>query len=355
MIKIQQHLKMDDADEYLDSLTIKMWNFLNKKKVNGEYRDNSLIKKLDTFILETETNVFFEKISLNDTNKLQRQKDILNYLKNNDYAKLKALVISKPNNLLRLRNQILELVNIEDLYIINSNVISQSNFGVKLIKNLFNYTNYRKSSFCRSLLLEAGFENVTCPYCNDNPINIIDISNEDDEETLLRAYFDLDHFYPKSKNPFFALSFYNLIPSCHQCNAFEKRDKDFCIDTHINPYFESFNDHYKFFVNPYPLGIGESPIIKIQQFGNKNDLTEKDLKLELRYNAIHKDSVLNLIKMYQNYRVKSGYYNDEYGFDWEEVLLQNTPRQENEILSKRAGKMYLDIAKQIDEIAILNL
>ncbi|WP_111308882.1 hypothetical protein [Confluentibacter sediminis] len=355
MIKIHQHLNRVDADVYLDSLALKLWGFLNQKKQGNEYRLSSLIKKLDNLILEAETQDFLENISLNNNEILKRQKDVLIYLKNKNYHKLKACVISKPDELFVLRNEILGLINFNELFYVNGDTVSHTPFGEKLISSLFNYNNFRKSSFCVELLHEAGFENVTCPYCNDNPINIVDISDEKDENTISRAYLELDHFFPKSRIPFFALSFYNLIPSCGACNATEKRDKDFCISTHVNPYFESFNDIYKFFVNPYPLALGERPSIEIKQLGNKNDLSSTDLKLESRYNIIHKGAVLNLIKMYQNYRTKGGYYNKEFGLDWEEALLQNVPKTENEILRKRAGKMYLDIVKQIDEIGILNL
>lgn len=355
MIKIQQHLNRFDADDFLDSLAIKKWEFLNQKTKNNEYYENSLIKKLDRLILETSTQVFFEDISLNDFDTLKRQKDVLNYLKDNDYAKLKACIIARPNNLQVLKSEILGIINLNDLYLTSGETVNQTTFGTLLINNLFNYTNYRKTTFCKELLYEAGFENVTCPYCNDVPISIIDVSDIQDENILIRAYLELDHFYPKSRMPFFALSFYNLIPSCNPCNAAEKRDKDFCISTHINPYFESFNFIYKFYVNPYPLGLGEKPVIEIKKLGSKNDLTERDFKLEPRYNTVHKNSVLKLIDMYQKYRTKGGYYNAEFGIDWEEALLQNTPKNENEILKNRAGKMHLDLAKQIDEIGILNL
>jgi hypothetical protein len=49
-----------------------------------------------------------------------------------------------------------------------------------------------------------------CPYCNRNYIFNI-------PETT-RTTCELDHFYDKAAFPFFALSFYNLIPSCKTCN-----------------------------------------------------------------------------------------------------------------------------------------
>lgn len=46
-----------------------------------------------------------------------------------------------------------------------------------------------------------------CPYCG---LTIIKPSN--------RTKHQIDHFFPKGKYPFLALSYYNLIPSCDKCN-----------------------------------------------------------------------------------------------------------------------------------------
>lgn len=355
MIKIQQHLNRHDADDYLDLLASNMFSNLNQKKQGGSFKQNSLIKKLEQLILESNTEVYFNQICNNDSNLLQRQQAFLSYLQEHNYSKLEDIVTSRPTKLLAIKNEILQIINEIDIYKTNGAKISQTPFGVKLVADLFSYKNFRKSSFCSELLIDAGFENVTCPYCNDNSVSIVDISQEEDEENLLRAYLDLDHFYPKAKNPFFAVSFYNLVPSCHTCNSREKSDKDFCINTHIHPYHESFNEHYKFLVHPFPLGLGETPIIEIQQLGTKRDLSEVDLRLELRYNGLYREEVLTLINMYQKYRVKASYYANEYGIDWQEALLQNTPISEHLILRNRAGKMFRDIFQQIDEIRILTL
>ncbi|WP_052957641.1 HNH endonuclease [Photobacterium kishitanii] len=51
-----------------------------------------------------------------------------------------------------------------------------------------------------------------CPYCNRNHTPVISNAERD----FCRP--ELDHFIPKSIYPMFAVSFYNLIPSCHSCN-----------------------------------------------------------------------------------------------------------------------------------------
>lgn len=69
-----------------------------------------------------------------------------------------------------------------------------------------------------------------CPYCNRQytfTVNRVTRS--------IRP--QLDHFYPKSIYPYFALSFYNLIPSCSECNRIKKD-----VQLPINPYESDFGD-----------------------------------------------------------------------------------------------------------------
>lgn len=72
---------------------------------------------------------------------------------------------------------------------------------------------------------------MTCPYCN----------REYAIPRKLRrgreVHPEFDHFYPKSRYPYLALSLYNLVPSCHTCNHLKMEDR---VD--INPYFKSFDD-----------------------------------------------------------------------------------------------------------------
>lgn len=68
-----------------------------------------------------------------------------------------------------------------------------------------------------SLLENLGV--VVCPYCNRDYIN--------SRGNSFGANFD--HFFDKDDFPFFALSLYNLIPSCATCNRIKGNDSiDFC-------------------------------------------------------------------------------------------------------------------------------
>lgn len=77
----------------------------------------------------------------------------------------------------------------------------------------------------------------TCPYCNRQYTFTINSQKKTKPQ--------FDHFYPKSKYPFFALSFYNLIPCCSICNHIKKDSK---IEL-LHPYYEGFNDNFYFDIN----------------------------------------------------------------------------------------------------------
>ncbi|WP_428740881.1 HNH endonuclease [Tenacibaculum sp.] len=342
MIKIQEHLNRKDADDYLDSLANKMWENLNKKRVDEEYYENSLVKKLVKLQLKLEEENYLKDYANNDVDKLQRQKNFLNYLKEDGCSKLKELVISRPQRLLDLKTEILTIVNQDDFSETVGGKIKQTVFGNLLITNLFNYKAFRQSQFCYQLLIDANLEKTTCPYCNENPIKVVNISEEEDEEEINKAYLDLDHFYPKSQHPYFALSYYNLVPSCHTCNSSEKGDKEFCIETHQHPFYESFNDNYKFKISPKAVIDGVTDSLNLMKNdGYRDDFSDRDLKLSQRY----KPYLCDINKFIQFYLK---YYNQEpYNLDWKEVVLKDVPTEVHEILSKKLGKMYKDVYEQI--------
>lgn len=147
-----------------------------------------------------------------------------------------------------------------------------------------------------------------CPYCNRNYIHTVKAVN--DKST--RPQFD--HFICKKKYPIFAMSFYNLIPSCSICNSSIKGQAQFNIYTHIHPYFDDFNSIKKFTIDKKLLSIvnkeDEFEII----FENKDGITDeekekadnhiKDFALEALYSS-HKDKVLELVDISRAYNEAS--------------------------------------------------
>lgn len=71
-----------------------------------------------------------------------------------------------------------------------------------------------------------------CPYCNRQFTFTVDNSKKTRPE--------FDHFYDKASYPLLALSFYNLVPSCHTCNHLKRND-----EAAINPYFHGFEHKFR--------------------------------------------------------------------------------------------------------------
>lgn len=57
-----------------------------------------------------------------------------------------------------------------------------------------------------------------CVYCNSlSTVSIDRTSNFENKETV-KARFQVDHYYPKSKYPYLSISIFNLYPVCASCN-----------------------------------------------------------------------------------------------------------------------------------------
>lgn len=128
----------------------------------------------------------------------------------------------------------------------------------------------------------------TCPYCNENYITIRNNNTS----------FQLDHFFPKSKYPIFALSLYNLIPSCYACNHSKMNNL-----IGLSPFNEEIDfdkikvsiipEDFYFFLNEELFNI---VIYSEKDKDNKLLKSNKDtLGLTSAYN-FHKDYAIDLIK-----------------------------------------------------------
>lgn len=87
---------------------------------------------------------------------------------------------------------------------------------------------------------------TVCPYCNRS---YIFTSNKKGTRP------QYDHYFPKSKYPYLALSMYNLIPCCAVCNGL-KHDDDTAENPIIYPYLDSYGNQVKFEAN----GVGHDNI-----------------------------------------------------------------------------------------------
>lgn len=357
MIRLQEHLEAINPHSELHNLAEDHWNFLNPtKKTDGNFRANSLCGKIDKYYSEiAKSNDYLLKIADGDLQKRARHKKFFQYLRNKDYEKLKLLIKAIPGELERIRGEIYSILEKEDINSGTDNEPIQTNFGTLLSKKIFNYSGFRKTAFCRSQVEKLGVIHTTCPYCNYHFIDVTDISNENDKENIKRAYLDLDHFMPKSQNPFFALSFYNLIPSCHTCNSGEKKSKPFSPNTHVNPFDKSFDDYYIFKLNENYLAdnsIDEPVLLEFK--AGKSDSNASDLRLHQRFkNGVYSEA-LTIVNNYLEYSHCLDLEESESKEMFVKMILDHTPVKSSHILNFARGKLHRDLINQIDVSGLLD-
>lgn len=250
--------------------------------------------------------------ALNDESCYQRE--TLCYINKN----LRDILIGKPHKL----REVIQGIN----YVFKkkpkddkNNVSDDDDKFYKLVTNIFDY-----KKFCDNEYKGWNAYNYTkkigissCPYCNRQYAHTVIRKNLDDKnsEKNVKLRPDLDHFYPKAKYPFLAVSFYNLVPSCNICNSRFKGDIDFYKEPHSNPFEEGFANETKFKVKiedieffqgkyekceiEFEVNKGIDGELEKRIEGNKKDFHIKDVYQE------HKDYVYELIH-------KSMIYSDDY-------------------------------------------
>jgi len=355
MIKIQEHLNRGDAETYLDSLANSHWDSLNPKlKTNKGYKQNSLIEKCKKYKSQTRNKSYRLTYADNDLNKAQRQRDFFTFLLASNAAQLKRVITSRPSQYASIKADIYNILQQTDLFVGTPGNYSQTAFGSLLSEVIFNYTVFRGSDYCKDLFTKISMNVVCCPYCNDNSLKIVKIKSNSSIVTKTKAYLDLDHFYSKSIHPYFALSFFNLIPTCHDCNSGDKGDKPFTIETHIHPYYETFDDFYRFRVSLTALLGNPVDEITIEKLPLKPlDVTLNNLNLQARYN-VYLNEVGNLVKYFNDYKGYIGTANEPFFID-AFFKLKGVPKFRRDILKSQRGKMNRDILKQIDIANVLQL
>jgi hypothetical protein len=150
------------------------------------------------------------------------------------------------------------------------------------------YEDQFQKKYSKEFLNHLNIE--TCTYCNRN--YTLDFKN------LTNARAQLDHWFPKSEFPILALSFYNLIPSCHSCNHIKGKANDYdwltALDNQNHPYLNKSDFSFSFKFEKYnkPKVTVKPKDLKTENTINFNKTKEiyeaqsgKELKdlLDLRY------------------------------------------------------------------------
>lgn len=117
----------------------------------------------------------------------------------------------------------------------------------ELVVNALKYNELRKSDYIRHSGY-LGLSIKTCIYCNAQLAVVV-------EKTAggTQAKFQLDHIRPKSKYPFLAISFFNLCPSCGNCNSAKSKN---------TVKFDLYTDNPKDDLNPFLFYITQESIVK---------------------------------------------------------------------------------------------
>ena len=180
---------------------------------------------------------------------------------NEIYLALNKLYLLHPDE------QINFIKNIEKILSINS---SEEILAFNHIINIyFNWNSFISFMDVKKLLSHIYYDlNINnCPYCNRNYTSILKLSPNKEQaskfkylknEPIVKKKYILpsfDHYLPKSKYPYLALTLWNLIPTCEYCNSKLKHDKPTlivnsnsfdCLHPYINGFAEGNNHKIRF-------------------------------------------------------------------------------------------------------------
>lgn len=215
-------------------------------------------------------------------------------------------------------------------------------FTRKHLENWFKSTviaDLRQNGFHNSLLKKmkiwtpyvfAMYLDVrVCPYCNRQYITTLLT-----EDAKTRA--DIDHFKPKSKYPWLALSLYNMVLSCKTCNSAFKG----ISDTAWNPYTSSIAKNFRFVSD---LNCEGDDVISVKIDDNQDETEQYFNDFKIR------EVMQNHADVVKKYKQKKLAYNNEYL----DSVLQNTQNLFNNKEEMKAAIFgYIPHEEDIDKVAL---
>jgi 5-methylcytosine-specific restriction endonuclease McrA len=153
---------------------------------------------------------------------------------------------------------------------------------------------------------------TVCPYCNRQYIN--NMSNLKGK----RRSSQLDHFYPKSKYAYMALSYFNLFPVCPSCNLIKST-----IDLKKSPYEIETDDYITFDFTPTASDFLTN---------------EKSIRIDLTEEVTGKNSYREVLALDEHYQVHREYVKDILN----RKQLYDTTYIEKELLGKVLKPLFKD-------------
>jgi hypothetical protein len=350
MILIDDHTAVD-----LDQLAANHYTFLTQRNIArrgqalGEFKAKSLVGRIKA------------QRAISVVANQQRQIDFWDYLLNNDEAVLRELIVSRPQRLKELISDITaEFTN--GLFSINNSYTDAglTAFGNSVATAFAYSTMYRQKVECVNVFNQLGLN--FCPYCNITPVECITYTSRLSNERKSTALHQLDHFYPQSRHPYLALSFFNLIPGCPYCNGQLKLEMNFDIDTHFNPYDKRLDDHFEFVVNSVTVDRPELLQISHAHRNGSTYLDDAltDLQVTLRYNQGYKETIYYMLNSLRfngpdvtisNMLQMPDVYTTPLATHDSLLKGMGVPQQRSEINKYPLGKLKRDICLQMDMLA----
>ncbi|MCX8524685.1 hypothetical protein OF897_12250 [Chryseobacterium formosus] len=252
-----------------------------------EARDNHYL--FMRYIIKKKINgkIFNESPPVSNMNKIQKVNGIKSTIAKffNDEDNLRKVLIGTPDELEVIKNKFL------------------STGLKKSLKTLMNYDSWIKTDDkatyrnYNAYHLAEKLDIPTCVYCNR--IYTKTVINSSGTK-ITRPTFD--HWFPKSKHPLLALSFYNLIPSCSVCNSGVKGSTPFEISTHFHPYHKNLIEDFKYTFS-YDHRDYDKFIFKIMPDNKFSEVSVNAFELEEIFKA-HEDEIEDLR------RIKDAYSED---------------------------------------------
>lgn len=224
--------------------------------------------------------------------------------------KMKKLIVSTPADLAKLQKEIHPLYQ---SYISKKTSTLKGNARKAAVKKandkiftIFDYKSFTDKSDAKFAYQFTENLNINvCVYCNRQ--YTFTLREEDG-----KCRPTLDHFFKKSEHPYFALSFYNLIPSCYTCNSSLKNQIEFSLKDNLHPYTDSMFEVLDFSIDisnvdfvdggikNFEIFLKKSKYCKDQTLADRAERNAEVFKLQELYRK-HKDYASEIIQ-------KSYYY-----------------------------------------------
>ncbi len=291
------------------------------------------------------------------------QRQFLQIFADNDFSLLKELITATPEMLQRLAVEILaEYDKIGSLPKLNAKSKAAREWKAHL-EDVFGYSRFEALIGRETMMGLLGIE--VCPYCNIQLLMNLPGAKGSRRNLLL---LNFDHFFPKSQYPWFALSFYNLIPSCLLCNQPLKGNAVVSLSTHLHPYHDNFHNNARFFTLPdiqsLPCEIDEICL----EVGNcsKEDMCRTERTIELfrlkDLYAYFTHEVLHLLDDYRRLNPsRNRYENLSIQIEGQTIAMEVTqsdidriqrlhriPKRESDIRNIPLGKLKSDIWERLN-------